>query len=150
MNAADKVVYDSAYHSAIGLLSRREHSEYELRRKLILKDIPEPFVAKVLSVLKERDYQSDQRFTESRIRHRYLQGYGPLYVTGELRQHQISEALMALVWSVEYDWFFALNNLYQKKFAKMPRDFKAMQKCQAYLARRGFTTALIRSVVHGE
>ena len=55
---------------AIDLLSRRDHSEAELRRKLASRGFDASAIAHALQRVQQRDYQSDQRFAASWIRSR--------------------------------------------------------------------------------
>ena len=91
---------------ALFFLARREHSYYELKRKLEV-NAGSVEVTAVLDDLAMDDLQSDERFAVSRVRHRAQQGYGPRYCASELMQHRIdsgvadaclAEILWADVW----------------------------------------------------
>ena len=64
--------------AAMDFLARREHSLYELKTKLIRKfpDLSPKLVLAVLSRLTIEGLQSDERYTESRIRYRLERGFG--------------------------------------------------------------------------
>ena len=71
---------------ALDFLARREHSEHELRQKLKSRDHDSDAVDAVLQQLKDERLQSDERFTESYVNHRFNAGSGPLKIRHELRQ----------------------------------------------------------------
>ena len=73
-----------AKNAAIGLLARREHSEKELRLKLSKKFECE-IVRETISVLRERGDLCDKRFAEMLVRSRFNRGFGPAYISKELR-----------------------------------------------------------------
>ena len=72
---------------ALGLLSRREHSARELKRKLQQKGVTAEEAVDVVDEMGERNYQSDARFAESLVRKRALDGYGPMRIRAELASH---------------------------------------------------------------
>ena len=74
---------------ALGLLSRREHSARELKRKLQQKGVAAEEAGDVVGEMGDRNYQSDARFAESLVRRRALDGYGPLRIRAELASHGI-------------------------------------------------------------
>ena len=71
---------------AIDLLSRREHSQLELRKKLVAKGFADDEVDELLLRLHEENLQSDERYAESYVRQRVDKGYGPIRIRQELRQ----------------------------------------------------------------
>ncbi len=73
-----------AKNAAIGLLARREHSEKELTLKLSKKFECE-IVRETISVLRERGDLCDRRFAEMLVRSRFNRGFGPSYISKELR-----------------------------------------------------------------
>src|SRR5690606_32637643 len=64
--------YGAARHKALALLARREHSRFELVRKLCLLGCPETHATEVVDTLAAEGLQDDRRFTaawiESRMR----------------------------------------------------------------------------------
>lgn len=72
-------------------LGRREYSSYELKNKLLKKygSESEELVELTLSYLKEKGWQSDERFTESFIRSKVRKGIGVSRIQRELRQKGI-------------------------------------------------------------
>ena|ERR1700677_1121626 len=131
----------SIFEKAMRYLVRREHSERELRQKLALAYPEHPGeIEEALSQLKQAAYLDDQRFLESRIRHRLQQGYGSTKISAELEMHGLgkSEILVALKIQ-QNDDNTALQTLIQKKFSQVNwQDSQQKNKAIGYLLRRGF------------
>ena len=137
-------------NSAIYRLSRREHSNFELRAKF-KERFPEldddQLVSEVLERLQRDGMQSDQRFTEAYTRMRCRKGVGPQRVAQELRERGvISRMIDVELVSPEHDWYAAAHQVREKKFGdSLPSDFKIRMKQQAFLRYRGFTMEQIQS-----
>jgi len=137
-------------HTAIDLLSRREHSIKELHNKLRLKDYVEEDINNVISYLLERDYLSEQRFTESVFRSRVNKGYGQQYIENELRQKGIMSSMISDVANeLSVDWYQQALNTYSKKFNNTDiRDQKDKAKRIRFLQYRGFSLDEIYAVLN--
>ena len=72
--------------AAMDFLARREHSQHELKTKLIRKfpEVSPTLVLAVLSRLTAEGLQSDERFAESRIRYRLERGFGYHHIRNDL------------------------------------------------------------------
>lgn len=159
---------------AIGLLSQREHSPLELRRKLLriareqhaarlpaeppadpdeadmadTADIVDlaTEVDELLAWLQAQGYLSEQRFVESRI-HARVQRYGSLRIKQELAQHglALSAASQAELKTSELERARAI---WQRKFGGLPpEDQAARAKQTRFLVARGFAPEVIRRVL---
>jgi regulatory protein len=125
----------SAKAKALALLSRREHSEYELTTKLNGLGYAEDEIAGVVQWLQSKDWQSNARFAESLSRRRAV-NYGSRYIRAELQQHAVDEhaiadALAALGSEAER----ALKWLHKKYDGRSPTP---EQKMLGALIQRGF------------
>ena len=94
---------------AFRLLGRREHSRWELRRKLLHRKWLPGEVDEVLDGLEDQGLLSDARFARAWIRHRAGRGLGPIRIRGELRQRGVEaavvvEAFHAVEEEGEVDW----------------------------------------------
>ncbi|MBI3928103.1 MAG: regulatory protein RecX [Armatimonadetes bacterium] len=78
---------------ALRLLSRREHTRKELRRKLSARGFCPTVVEQLLDWLVERDYLCDQRFAEAFVRGRSSRGYAPARMVQELTARGIEREL---------------------------------------------------------
>ena len=83
-----------ARHSALRLLARREHSQYELRRKLKARGYGEGLVDELLTELVTERLLSDTRYAEAMVTHRASRGYGPLRICMELRDRGVAERIV--------------------------------------------------------
>ena len=87
------------------LLSRREHSKFELTRKLKQRDFEEDEIGAVIETLQQDNLQSDNRFVESLVNSKINAGFGPIKIRHELRQKGVSDDLAGDYFSgLEVDW----------------------------------------------
>ncbi|NND68177.1 MAG: regulatory protein RecX [Halioglobus sp.] len=124
----------------MNLLARREHSSWELRRKL-LKRFPDPaLVDEQLQRLVEENLQSDSRYAEGYVRQRSSRGYGPVRVRQEMRERGIAEADIAVAFeTAAVDWRRLAVEVYRKKFgAAEPGDVKERARRSRFMQYRGF------------
>ncbi|WP_456406653.1 regulatory protein RecX [Thiolapillus sp.] len=132
------------------LLSLREHSRFELERKL-LRRFDEALVQQVLQNLEQQGLQSDERFAEQYAYSRRNKGYGPLRIRAELRERGIAEELIA-TWleDDEQDWYALMIGAAEKKFgAQPPADRREMAKRGRFLSSRGFPSWMINDYLFG-
>ena len=127
----------------MSLLARREHSMLELQRKLLARDFSYELIQDTLQALAQEDLQSDHRFTESYVRMRANNGYGPERIEQELRERGINEQMIFEELSIyEYQWPKFAQDVWQKKFAgKTPEDFAEQAKQMKFLQYRGFSNS---------
>ena len=126
---------------AYRLLGRREHSAWELRRKLQHAEHPE-LVERLVAELTAEEVQSDFRFTEQHCRRRYQNGRGPVKVRYDLAQHRIEETLVERVMSgYETKWPALAAEVRCRKFGEQaPASYKDWARQARFLQQRGFTT----------
>jgi regulatory protein len=137
---------------ALGLLSRREHSARELKRKLQQKGVTAEEAVDVVGEMGERNYQSDTRFAESLVRRRALDGYGPMRIRAELASHGIvREAATTAIASADLDWMQVAKRVFTAKYRDTEAaDHKERQKRAAWLSARGFDGSTVRAVTRAE
>ncbi|WP_310388877.1 recombination regulator RecX [Roseateles sp.] len=148
---------------AIGLLSRREHSRVELRRKL--QRIQRSNLAKVdasaeaetdaeasaeldplLDWLLAQGYLSDARFVESRV-HVRAPRYGSLRIKQELAQHGLSLSAEAMA-ELKAQEFERAKAIWQRKFGgEWPSDAAVRAKQMRFLIMRGFAPELVHRLL---
>ena len=82
----------SPWNKALELLSRREHSVYELKQKLKIKinDLQIDELDEVIEKLKNQNLLSDQRFALAVIKQKSSQGYGPKFIELYLKNKFVS------------------------------------------------------------
>ena len=142
-----------ARHSALRLLARREHSQYELRRKLKARGYGEGLVDELLTELVTERLMSDTRYAEAMVTHRASRGYGPLRIGMELRDRGVAEHIVdKALQEAEVDWDARLRHTYDRKYGEMAvESFKTWASRAQFLKNRGFSVAAIRRVIgdHG-
>ena len=132
-------------HVAMDLLARREHSVLELSNKLRGRDYDSDEIDEVIHQLQLDGLQSDERFTESYIHHRYNAGYGPMKITHELQQRGIQSSLInRYLEALEADWDEHMQQQRTRKFgADIPDDYALKMKQARFLQNRGFSAEAV-------
>ncbi len=86
----DRESWRKAREKALDLLSRREHSVEELRRKLLQRGLLEESVTEVVEGLQAQGYLDDLRFAESFVRFRRTKLWGRWRFLQELSARGVS------------------------------------------------------------
>ena len=137
------------YNKALDLVSRREHSCYELIQKLN-KRFPETMsiIEDVVQKLVTNNILNDERFAEMYLNSRARKGFGPKKIEMELHSKKIDSSLIATAIS-EYDnWAENAENELLKKFKGVkPNDFNSKMKQKQFLFNRGFSTQIIEQIL---
>jgi regulatory protein len=131
--------------AAVQMLAMREHSRFELQRKLARRFGRNAPVEHVLDDLAGRNLLSDHRFVETYIDQRSRKGFGPLRIRAELAERGISSALVAeLLDESALDWVDRLLEVAERKFGgKQAADRRELARRARFLQQRGFPTSLI-------
>lgn len=137
------------YNKALDLVSRREHSCYELIQKLN-KRFPEtmPVIEDVVQKLVTNNILNDERFAEMYLNSRARKGFGPKKIEMELNSKKIDSSFIATA-IAEYDnWAENAENELLKKFKGIkPNDFNSKMKQKQFLFNRGFSTQIIEQIL---
>jgi regulatory protein len=145
-----------AFIYALRALTRRDHSEAELRRKLTGREFSAEAVEETIGRLKESGYLDDRKFAlnwaESAVRNG--RGYG-YRIRFELSRRGIAEELavevMAQV-SADYGETDTLKALVLKKFPgfdPFSADERQRRRMIGYLQRRGFSLTAVLQAMRG-
>lgn len=131
----------------MNLLVRREHSQAELRRKLLQRYDSTGLVEQVLQQLVEQRLQSDTRFTEMYVRMRAERGYGPVRINHELQERGVNLAIIAEFLDENAGiWFDYAKVVWQRKYGKkLAQTYSERAKQMRFLQYRGFTMAQINA-----
>lgn len=135
---------------ALGLLTRREHSQAELERKLLQRGVPASDAQAVVDRLARDGWQSDARFAESLLRARASSGHGPAYVRAELANlHGLTDEIIAAAMDgFEGDWFELARDLIRRRHPQaLAGNPDARRKALDFLLRRGFPMELARAAL---
>ncbi len=141
-----------AYASGLGLLGRREHSARELKAKLSRKGHAKEEVSSAIGRLRDKSYQSDDRFGHTIARTRIAQGYGPARIRAELRSHGLAEpAIRSAIDAADADWTAIASVQLRRRYGAKPAPDAAERGRRAqFLLRRGFDPATVRAVTRAE
>ncbi len=136
-----------AYNYAVSLLARRDHSERELKDKLLLKGYKEG-ADEAIEKLKVGGYVSDERFARLYARElRLLKKYGRKRIEQELFRKGIDRDIISEVLSeTEFDED-ELVSLIERKYGRYLADEKGLQKTVNGLLRMGYTYGEIRDAL---
>lgn len=133
---------------AVSILSRREYSEMELRRKLrqYTEDVRQ--IDAVIERLQQENWQSDQRFTENFITSRQHK-WGNQKILHALKQHHLDVEMIAqLKETLKETEFDRAVEVWQRKFHGMlPTTPQERAKQMRFLAGRGFSADIVRRVI---
>ncbi|MDX6021334.1 recombination regulator RecX [Scandinavium sp. V105_16] len=143
---------------AIRILAMRDHSEKELRRKLVApvltKNGPEPIdappedVDKVVAWCQESHYLDDARFTRQFIASRSRKGYGPARIRQELNQKGIGRTdIDQAMYDCDIDWMALARDQALRKYGEpLPTAFAEKVKVQRFLLNRGYLMEDIQQI----
>ena len=132
---------------ALDLLSRRDHSELELFRKLKEKGGPESEVGPLIDQLREYGYLDDRRFTENFVRFRSGKLWGRKRFQQELFHRGVAADIIDDVLRTLDEVGAEAEREKVHRFLMRGIDKgKEREKLFASLARRGFSLGLVRSV----
>lgn len=135
---------------AMRLLSQRDYSEQEMRRKLTMHSpfhrskekisIPQETVDKIIEYCYQHNWLNDFQFTQRFIIIRSRKGYGPQRIQSELQQKGIKlEDICRALSECDVDWFKMAKNLSTRRFgSSLFTDWKEKSKVHRYLSYRGF------------
>ena len=148
---ADNKIMSDIRLAAMNLLAMREHSAFELRRKLARR-FDDADIVEAVAVLSAENLQSDERYTEAFINMRKRQGKGPVRIALELKEKGVSEAIIGIYLDTsDHDWFDLALAEKQKRFgAAEPQDLKERARQMRFLQYRGFTQPQILAAIKTE
>lgn len=146
----DDSVRDKARYQALGQLSRRQRSEWELRDYLKRKEYQPEIIDQAIEQLREYGYVDDKKFAEAWISNRrLLKATSARRLRQELKQKRVSDEVIDEALSEdETDENQVLRDLVERKRkqTKYQDDLKLMQ----YLSRQGFNYDAIKSALESE
>ncbi|WP_374189257.1 regulatory protein RecX [Grimontia hollisae] len=146
----------TAKELAVGMLSRRDHSELELRQKLAQRQCsPEDIDAAIEHCL-AHTWLDDKRFAEMLLRHGASKGHGWQRICFDAKRKGISVALLeAAQENQQHDWFELAKDLAYRRFGNLdgtlPKvDVKQRARWTRYLQSRGFSFDQINYALSNE
>lgn len=152
---------------ALRLLTQRDHSEAELRRKLAAQplsrqrytpqrvekaltrpEITQAEIEEVIDYCLQNNWLDDARFALRYVNSRSKSGYGEQKIRMELQQKGLKrEAIENAFAEAQIDRTTQARDVAWKKFGQpLPSDRDSRAKAQRYLLSRGFSYDEIRSI----
>ena len=134
----------------LDLLSRREHSKYELVLKLERRVDSSDKLLKEIDKLSDQNLQSDERFSESYIRSRYNSGFGPSRIKYDLLKRRVAELIINNAFrDVDLNWLEKLKKENIKKYGnENPKNMQELSKRTKFFVQRGFDQEMIRKIIY--
>ena len=142
-------VFTLIYNKALDLVSRREHSQYELIQKLN-KRFPEtmPIIGEVVKKLTVNNILNDERFAEMYLNSRARKGFGPKKIEMELNFKKVDSSFIAIAIAEYESWTENAQNELLKKFKGIkPTDYNSKMKQKQFLFNRGFSSQIIERIL---
>jgi regulatory protein len=148
--------FRKALETAVRLLTRRDHSVYELQEKLRLRGIPVDVIHRVLAECSRWNYLDDDRTAQVCIRELHRKGFGVRHIraalhTKRLESHRAEALLEGLVAGGREKE--NARRMARKKLMLLVRETdrrRRRQKLYRYLLSRGFPDAVIADVLREE
>ena len=140
-------LYNLIYNKALDLISRREHSQKEIKKKLLMRYDNDDLIDSVIDKLISNNLINNHRFAELYVLNRKRKGFGPRKIFYELIDKGINDSISDEIISQEEDWEVVAKKTFAKKFKDGPSsDIKIKNKQKVFLQNRGFSFKEIESV----
>lgn len=137
----------TARHTAVRLLSTREHAAAELLQKLTQRGCSQMDAQAVLAWCQEHDLQSDERYTDSYIRQRAARRYGKLRIRAELQaRHVDTQIIAAKLAGADVDWVGYAMAALQRRNDDLS-EYRQVAKAGQALMRRGYSREELQSAI---
>lgn len=135
--------------AAVRLLARREHSRFELARKLGSRGHPDDLIEEIVGSLTRAGLQSDERFAQAFVRSALGRGQGPLKIRAGLIERGVDRDIASDYFDFDADeWSERAANALHKRFGPAPVENRAdWAKRARFLAGRGFPSDVAAKVL---
>lgn len=131
-----------AYAASVRLLEKRDHSVYELTRKLQQRQHSQEAVDSAVQQLLSLNYLNDARYAELYSEQRLSKGFGPLSIRAKLYERGVSAHLIESgLKQLAVDWSEQAERVVHKRFNRTEissTDQKVVAKIASFLQRRGY------------
>lgn len=141
--------YRKALNKGADLLSRRNHSEYELKTK-IMRTCDDVSAEKAVQRFVELGYLNDEEFAKELAEHLFtVKNYSAGNVRSELLKRGVDRDIVAsVIADNDTDPVDSLVNIINKKYLRKLNEDGGRQKVTAALARKGFSYSDIKSAFY--
>ena len=158
---SSRAVFTRLCDRAVRILALRDHSEQELRRKLMTPASSATFgqqqakteytaeeIEKVIDWCYQQNWLDDRQFATRFIASRSRKGYGPQSIRQSLQQKGVSrENQVEAMYACEIDWSKLAQETAERKFGTpLPREWQKRVKVQRFLLYRGFFMEDIQNI----
>jgi regulatory protein len=131
---------------ALACLARREHSRFELARKLAQSGHAAEEIAALLDDFEARNWLSDRRYAESYVADHRAKS-GAVKLAYELRQRGIADTIIEAVLKDNRDSELErAREVWRKKFGTQPATPQEKAKQMRFMQSRGFSLEMIRQL----
>ena len=134
---------------ALRLLARREHSRFELARKLGQAGFAQHDIDPLLDEFEAKNWLSDRRFAESWVADHRAKA-GSVKLAHDLRQRGVSDAVIEAVLAENRDSEFERAcEVWRRKFGTLPADAADKARQIRFMQSRGFASEVIHRAIQG-
>ena len=139
---------------ALYYLGKRDYSRVELGRKILTYseslEISKADLELVLDELEEKDWLSDDRFSEQFVLSKKRK-FGARKIAHELKLRGVSESIISRVLrNIKDDEFLLAKKIWEKKFNQIPITIDEKAKQIRFMQSRGIEVAIIRQILSGK
>ncbi len=146
-------VFRKAFDAAARILARRDHTRYEIRRKLKQRKFPAAVVDAVIAECERLRYIDDDETARFYLKELVRRGFGAERIRFEMKKKGLSgdhidRLIMAYAGSAEEA--AAAEAQFAKclvRYAREADPLKRKAKLYRYMASRGFSTDMIRELM---
>ena len=142
--------YERSWNYVLWLLSRKAYTKKQLRDKLVRRAAEAEVIERVLDKLEERRFVDDETYADMYVRSRQKRK-GRVALRRELFHKGVSEEIVdkTLEPLTEEDQIAAASAVLSKNAWRFTRDDarKTYAKAYAFLARRGFTSDVVKAAL---
>ena len=137
------------YDFSIRLLSKRDYSSGELKKKLLQEDLPEEEVDAVIQLLIEHRYLNDQRLIDNLIKKNLSKLHGLTRIKQELKKKELDPFLIEeSIQKLDIDWLDICSQSKVTKFGEqIPKEQKDKARIIRYLQYRGHAMSDIFEII---
>ena len=139
---------------ALYYLGKRDYSRVELGRKIFTYseslEINKADLELVLDELEEKDWLSDDRFSEQFVLSRKRK-FGARKIAYELKLRGVNESIISRVLrEIKDDEFLLAKKIWEKKFNQIPITIDEKAKQIRFMQSRGVEVAIIHQILSGK
>ncbi|MGD1968752.1 MAG: regulatory protein RecX [Desulfobacterales bacterium] len=146
--------YRQAMNTAVRILTNRDHSAFELNRKLQQRGYAAKIIDAVIAQCEDFGYIDDRRTARIYIQQLKCRCFGRRYIRLALKKKRLSDPAIERIFLQDYpqdDEYEYADRLLKKKmktFARETDPQKRSDKIYRFLYSRGFSPAVIRDLVN--